>query len=136
MSVTRSPPPPIALCLCSHLQRIFDKIRTECKLVEEADSPCLDSIITHRRAVIEITKPSFFKRVSDLVASNPPHKWRAFLRTHILYNTSPLLPQVFLDANFELDSVFTGVTPEPRTPNPEPRTPIRRPLSSIRCLLV
>ena len=73
--------------------------------------------------MIEITKPSFFKRVSDLVASNPPHKWRAFLRTHILYNTSPLLPQVFLDANFELDSVFTGVTPEPRTPNPEPRTP-------------
>ena len=30
-------------------------------------------------------------------------------RTRIIYNTSPLLGQQFLDANFELDSTFTGV---------------------------
>ena len=100
--------------LSPHLpwRRMFGRIKAECVKLEGKDASCLESVLGGQDIIV-LSKPSFFKRVSDAVVSEPVRVWKNYLRTRIIYNTSPLLSQAFLDANFDLDSIFSGVSKQP-----------------------
>jgi hypothetical protein len=100
-------------------RRIFGAIHDECKELEGEQANCLNSLLGGVHNIIP-TKSSYFMRISKAMERKSftlksgkvlsgPSAWSSYLRTRILYDVSTLLPQPFLEANFDLDSQISGV---------------------------
>jgi endothelin-converting enzyme/putative endopeptidase len=52
-------------------------------------------------AAINVTVPEFFQGLDELVASAPPETLRAYLRWHVVHDAANVLPNPFVEADFE-----------------------------------
>jgi len=57
---------------------------------------------------LNVTEPTFLKRVDSLVNAAPLDQWRAYLRYHVLAEAAPWLSTPFVNENFAFRSRFTG----------------------------
>jgi putative endopeptidase len=60
--------------------------------------------VTH----VNVAEPVFVKRASALVAEEPLEDWRAYLRYHVIAQSSPWLSTPFVREDFAFRSRFTG----------------------------
>jgi putative endopeptidase len=64
----------------------------------------LTAPVTH----VNVAEPVFVKRASALVAEAPLDEWRAYLRYHVIAESSPWLSTPFVREDFAFRSRFTG----------------------------
>jgi putative endopeptidase len=57
---------------------------------------------------VNVGMPDFFKRVDELIATEPLDAWRAYLRYHVLAQAAPWLSSPFVNEDFAFSSRFTG----------------------------
>lgn len=58
--------------------------------------------------------PYFYLKLSEAFGNNTYEYWKPYLRTHVVYNLSPLLPKAFLNATFTLDAELDGIQDQPQ----------------------
>jgi hypothetical protein len=61
---------------------------------------------------------AWVQALSEIVGNHSARYWVPYLRTHLIYNLSPLLSEKFLNATFKLDADLQGMssTPSPASP--------------------
>jgi len=57
---------------------------------------------------VNVAEPAFMRRVSELLQTVPPADWRAYLRAHVLSESSPWLGSSFARENFAFTRRFSG----------------------------
>jgi len=55
---------------------------------------------------VNVESPKFFKRVNDLLSSEPLQNWKTYFRFHVANAYAPFLSQPFVDANFDFFSAY------------------------------
>ncbi len=63
-------------------------------------------------AIVNVTEPAFFKKMSRLLARAPLDDLKSYLRWHVISGSSPLLSKAFVDANFAFYGNTLAGTPK------------------------
>ena len=64
---------------------------------------------------LSVDAPGFFPAAGKLLASERPAAWRSYLEWNIVRSTAPLLSKMFVDLDFEMARLVSGVAePRPR----------------------
>jgi putative endopeptidase len=58
---------------------------------------------------INLAMPDFFKHMNNQLKNNPLNDWKLYLRWHLIDSFAPFLSKPFVDQNFKMVSVLTGV---------------------------
>ncbi|EKX54950.1 hypothetical protein GUITHDRAFT_99599 [Guillardia theta CCMP2712] len=74
---------------------------------ERAGVTCLSDLNEGRKKIV-LDSPVFYSTLSEMFANNSAEYWVPYLRTHVIYNLSPLLSSNFLNATFKLDAELEG----------------------------
>ena len=91
-------------------RKYFKGLRQGC---EDAGITCLEDVVEERRNNMILSAPHFFRKFSEMFHRSPAAYWRPFLRTHLIYNLSPLLSLDFINATLRLDASLDGVQAAP-----------------------
>jgi len=78
----------------------------------EAGTSCLTQLDEGRKKIV-LDAPYFYQKLSEAFKNNTADYWAPYLRTHLIYNLSPLLSEQFLDTTFRLDAELSGVETKP-----------------------
>ena len=62
------------------------------RFVKDTTAPSFDSL--------NVTHPEFFKAVSEMLDSVPLDDWKTYLRWHLVHSVAAVLPQPYVDENF------------------------------------
>jgi endothelin-converting enzyme/putative endopeptidase len=62
------------------------------RYLKAADAPPVQSL--------NVAAPDFFKGMQELLAAQPLDRWKTYLRWHLLHAAAPMLPQPFVQENF------------------------------------
>jgi putative endopeptidase len=89
-------------------KRYFAGLRTGCEMEGEE---CLRTLGDNNNMVMDA--PYFYLKLSEAFGNNSYEYWKPYLRTHVIYNLSPLLPPQFLNATFKLDAHLDGIQKQP-----------------------
>uniref|UniRef100_A0A7S0W8X8 Peptidase M13 C-terminal domain-containing protein n=1 Tax=Hemiselmis tepida TaxID=464990 RepID=A0A7S0W8X8_9CRYP len=88
--------------------RYFGGLSAGCK---QAGLECLHSLGQNNNLVMDA--PYFYQKLSEAFGNHSADFWKPYLRTHVIYNLSPLLSDDFLNATFKLDAELDGVEDQP-----------------------
>jgi predicted metalloendopeptidase len=89
--------------------RYFGSIEEGCS---QEGVTCLADMDEGRKKII-LSAPNFYQELSDKLGNHSAEYWKAYLRTHLIYNLSPLLSENFLNATFKLDAELEGMEARP-----------------------
>ena len=57
---------------------------------------------------VNVTNPDFFRKVNEVIASEPLDSLKTYVSWHVLRNASPWLSQPFVEANFKMRQALGG----------------------------
>ena len=57
-------------------------------------------------ASLNVSNPTFFKDVNELIASIPVEDWKTYLRWHVVRSTAPLLSEPFVNEDFAFERQY------------------------------
>lgn len=60
-------------------------------------------------ATLDVSQPEFFTAFATMLHETPIEDWRAYLRWQLLHSTANSFDNAFVQANFDLDKVLSGV---------------------------
>jgi predicted metalloendopeptidase len=89
--------------------KMFGRIKEGCK---EQGVTCLADMAHGRRKIV-LDAPYFYQALSEKLGNHSATYWVPYLRTHLIYNLSPLLSEKFLNATFKLDADLEGMEARP-----------------------
>jgi len=87
----------------------FGNIEKGCK---QEGVTCLADMDKGRKKLV-MDSPYFYKALSEKLGNHSAEYWAPYLRTHLIYNLSPLLSEKFLNATFQLDAELEGMEARP-----------------------
>lgn len=90
-------------------RKLFDGLRKGCA---GAGGSCLEQLDQGRKKIV-MDSPYFYKHISNKFRDAEPGYWKPYLRTHLIYNLSPLLSTNFLNATLKLDKQLEGMETRP-----------------------
>jgi predicted metalloendopeptidase len=64
---------------------------------------------TESAKLIVNSTPEFFEHVSSALHDESLETWKVYLKWHVIHRLAPLLSERFVQADFELKKVLTGV---------------------------
>jgi len=65
------------------------------------------------RKKLVMDSPYFYQALSEKLGNHTAEYWVPYLRTHLIYNLSPLLSEQYLNATFQLDADLEGMETRP-----------------------
>ncbi len=73
-----------------------------------------DSHVTGKVDYVNISQPSYFKGMAELIKSTPLPVWKTYFRWHLLHASAPYLNKAFVDENFAFYGTALRGTPQNR----------------------
>jgi predicted metalloendopeptidase len=73
-----------------------------------------DSHVTGKVDYVNISQPSYFKGMAELIKATPIPVWKTYFRWHLLHSSAPYLSKAFVDENFRFYGTTLRGTPENR----------------------
>jgi len=89
--------------------RLFGNIEKGC---QQEGVTCLADMTRGRKKLV-LDSPYFYQALSEKFGNHSAEYWAPYLRTHLIYNLSPLLSEQFLNATFKLDADLEGMEARP-----------------------
>jgi len=73
-----------------------------------------DAHVTGKVDYVNISQPSYFKGMAEVIKSTPIPVWKTYFRWHLLHASAPYLSKAFVDENFKFYGTTLRGTPENR----------------------
>jgi len=73
-----------------------------------------DAHVTGKVDYVNISQPSYFKGMAELIKSTPLPVWKTYFRWHLLHASAPYLNKAFVDENFAFYGTALRGTPQNR----------------------
>ncbi|KAJ1476347.1 hypothetical protein T484DRAFT_1908150 [Baffinella frigidus] len=91
-------------------RKYFSGLSQGCK---DAGIACFEGLVSEKENNVVLGAPYFFSKLSEMIHNNTAEYWRPYLRTHLIYNLSPLLSSGFINATVRLDASLDGIQEAP-----------------------